>query len=157
MKKILMICLGNICRSPLAASILRKKINESGIAAIVDSAGFEPYHIGDNADGRTIEVARKNGVAINNHSARLFSATDFDNYDHIYVMDQRNYRDVMFMARNQSDKQKVDYLMNTVSPGKNQIIPDPYYGDGKDFDTVFKLMDQACTNIVKSFSANKDG
>lgn len=154
MNKILMVCLGNICRSPLAAGILRKKLKDNGINATVDSAGFEPYHIRDNADERAIAVARKNGVALNEHAARLFSANDFDYYDKIYVMDQRNYRDVMFIARNPADKQKVDYIMNAISPGTNQIIPDPYYGDVKDFDAVYKLLDAACTNIVKSMKKN---
>jgi len=150
MKKVLMVCLGNICRSPLAAGVLRKKLEEHGVTAQVDSAGFEPYHIGDGPDERTVEIARKYGIDISGHTMRLFRKEDFDIYDRIYVMDQRNLRDVLFMARNEADKEKVDYLMNALNPKKNQIIPDPYYGDISDFEHAFKLMSDACEKIAES-------
>lgn len=150
MKKILMVCLGNICRSPLAAGVLRKKIKDKGIDAVVDSAGFEPYHIGEGPDERTMEIARKYELEIDSHSMRLFKIEDFDIYDHIYVMDQRNLRDVIYLARNEEDKKKVDYLMNALEPGKNQIVPDPYYGDLRDFEHAYKLMEKACEKIADS-------
>ena len=150
MKKVLMVCLGNICRSPLAAGVLRKKFADRGIEAVVDSAGFEPYHIGEGPDARTVEIARKYDIDISAHLMRLFRVEDFDIYDRIYVMDQRNLRDVLFLTRNDSDKQKVDYLMNALHPDKNQIIPDPYYGDISDFEHAYELINQACEKIAES-------
>lgn len=150
MKRILMVCLGNICRSPLAAGILRKKLAEHGVRAIVDSAGFEPYYIGEGADDRTVEIAAKFGVDLTQHAMRLFKTSDFDEYDRIYVMDQRNLRDVLFLARNETDKNKVDYLLNELNPGRNQIVPDPYYGETSDFEHVYNLMEQACERIAAS-------
>jgi protein-tyrosine phosphatase len=150
MKKILMVCLGNICRSPLAAGMLRKKLEEKGIEAIVDSAGFEPHHIGEGPDDRTVAIAKKNNIDITAHSMRLFKVEDFDLYDSIYVMDQRNMRDVLFLARNENDKQKVKYLLNILDPNKNQIVPDPYYGEESDFEHAFALIEQACTKIADS-------
>jgi len=150
MKKILMVCLGNICRSPLAAGVLRKKLKENNVEAIVDSAGFEPYHIGEGPDERTFEIAKKYGIDISGHSMRLFKVEDFDEYDLIFVMDQRNLRDVLFLARNDDDRKKVDYLMNSLDPGKNQIVPDPYYGDIADFEHAFELMEKACDKIAGS-------
>jgi protein-tyrosine phosphatase len=150
MKKVLMVCLGNICRSPLAAGVLRKKLKDKGIEGIVDSAGFEPHHIGEGSDERTIEIARKYEIEIENHSMRLFRIEDFDTYDRIYVMDQRNLRDVIYLARNDNDKKKVDYLMNALDPGKNQIVPDPYYGDISDFEHAYELMEKACEVIAES-------
>jgi protein-tyrosine phosphatase len=150
MKKVLMVCLGNICRSPLAAGVLRKKLSIIGVEAVVDSAGFEPYHIGEGPDSRTAEIAKKYDIDISSHSMRLFRIEDFDIYDRIYVMDQRNLRDVLFLARNDSDKQKVDYLMNALHPNKNQIIPDPYYGETSDFEHAYELINQACGKIAES-------
>lgn len=145
-----MVCLGNICRSPLAAGVLRKKIMDKALDATVDSAGFEPYHIGEEPDARTIEIAKKHSIDISSHSMRLFRMDDFDIYDRIFVMDQRNLRDVLFVARNEADRKKVDYLMNQVNPGKNQIVPDPYYGDIADFEQAYQMMDEACEKIADS-------
>jgi len=145
-----MVCLGNICRSPLAAGILRKKLKEHGITAQVDSAGFEPHHIGEGPDHRTLEIARKYEVDISGHTMRLFKKEDFDIYDRIYVMDQHNHRDVLFMARTEADMEKTDYLMNVLHPKKNQIVPDPYYGDISDFELAFRLMSEACEKIAGS-------
>jgi len=150
MKKILMVCLGNICRSPLAAGVLRKKLKERNVEAVVDSAGFEPYHIGEGPDERTFEIAKKYNVDISSHSMRLFKVEDFDKYDLIYVMDQRNLRDVHFLARNEDDQKKVDYLMNALEPGQNKIVPDPYYGDIADFEHAYELMEKACDKIADS-------
>lgn len=145
-----MVCLGNICRSPLAAGVLRKKLEEHGITARVDSAGFEPYHIGEGPDSRAFEIAKKYGIDLSGHSMRLFRKEDFDIYDRIYVMDQRNLRDVLFLARTDADKNKVDYLMNALNPKKNQIVPDPSYGDTVDFENSFRLMNDACEKIAES-------
>ncbi|MDP2423047.1 MAG: low molecular weight phosphotyrosine protein phosphatase, partial [Bacteroidales bacterium] len=115
---------------------------------MVESAGFEPYHVGERPDRRAITVARKNGVDISGHHARLFSVDDFDNFDMIYVMDQRNYRDVTFVARDENDKNKIDYILNLIHKFKNQTVPDPYYGNESDFELTYQLLESACDKIV---------
>lgn len=144
-----MVCLGNICRSPLAKAILMAKFEEMGIEGVVDSAGFEPYHIGDKADERAQEVARQNGLDISSHRARLFRKEDFDNFDRIYVMDSSNYRDVKYMARNEEDRNKIDYILNALEKG-NKEVPDPYYGGIYQFREVFALLTKACTKIAEN-------
>jgi protein-tyrosine phosphatase len=144
-----MVCLGNICRSPLAMVILRDKFKKMKIEGEVASAGFEPYHNGDTADERAQTIAKQNGLDLSEHRARLFRKDDFDQFDRIYVMDNMNYNDVMFMARNDADKKKVDYIMNMVNPGKNEQIPDPYYGGVFKFKEVFELLEKACSKIAE--------
>ncbi|NQT77227.1 MAG: low molecular weight phosphotyrosine protein phosphatase [Bacteroidetes bacterium] len=150
--KILFVCLGNICRSPLAEGILRKKLNDQQIAGIIHSAGFEPYHEGQHSDPRSITTARKHDIDISNKLARLFSVNDFDIYDRIFVMDARNYADVMHVARNEEDRNKVDFLLNQLNAGSNDEVPDPYYGGADGFDKVYTMMDEACDRIVGLFS-----
>ncbi len=147
-----MVCLGNICRSPLAAGILRQRFVENNIEGMVDSAGFEPYHIGDTADERSVLVARKHGIDLSAHRARLFRKDDFETYDKIYVMDDNNYRDVMYTVRTESDKKKVDYILNEVHPGKNLPVPDPYYGGIFKFEEVYNLLDAACNKIIARYT-----
>lgn len=148
--KVLFVSLGNICRSPLAAGILRNKLNERNYDAEIESAGFEPYHIGLEVEQRTISIAEKHGINIEKHGMRLFSTEDFDTYDRIYVMDQKNYRDAIDMARNEEDKKKVDFVMNAIEPGVNKIVPDPFYGTSSDFEKVFIKLDEACELIAES-------
>lgn len=150
--KILMVCLGNICRSPLAAGLLNREFKTFSVEGVVDSAGFEPYHIGDNADQRAIDVAKKHGIDLTAHRARLFRKEDFDNYDFIYVMDDLNYRDVSFVARNENDLKKVDYILNVITPGENDVVPDPYYGGAYKFEETFTLLEKACKKIAKKAS-----
>lgn len=146
--KILFVCLGNICRSPLAEGILKKKFEEKGIDGIIHSAGFEPYHEGQHPDPRSVSTAKKHRIDISNKVARLFSQEDFDHYDKILVMDSMNYADVIRLARDESDHKKVDYLLNQVNEGSNDEIPDPYYGGPSGFDKVYDMMEKACERIV---------
>ena len=148
--KVLMVCLGNICRSPIAMAILRDKFKKMNIEGEVQSAGFEPYHNGDPADDRAMAIVKEHGLDLSDHTARLFRKDDFDQFDLIYVMDNTNYQDVMFMARNEEDKKKVRYIMNEVHPGKNQQVPDPYYGGAYKFKEVYDLLEQACQKIAES-------
>lgn len=150
-----MVCLGNICRSPLAEGIMQHKINLYGLDAEVDSAGFEPFHTGDSPDERAVKVAQNHGIDISEYRARLFHQTDFDRFDRIYVMDDNNYNDVMRKARSQSDRQKVDYILNELHPGSNDVVPDPYYGRLRDFEEVFDLLDQAIDCLVKNVQKRK--
>lgn len=144
-----MVCLGNICRSPLAEGIMRHKIEEKGLDATVDSAGTAAYHIGEPADRRSVLTAKKHGIDITKLRGRQFEVSDFDEFDLIYVMDESNYENLKIMARNEEDMKKVDYIMNMVSPGSNHIVPDPYYGGDMGFDNVYNLLDSAAEEISK--------
>ncbi len=146
-----MVCLGNICRSPLAEGILQHKINKKGVSVKVDSAGTAAYHVGEPPDCRSQEVARKNGIDLSNQRARKFSTADFDRFDKIYAMDRSNYRDLLGMARNQNDKEKVEMILNVVYPGENRQVPDPYYGGNDGFEQVFRMLDEACDIIVGDY------
>ena len=152
MKGFLMVCLGNICRSPLAEGILRHKFNKKGIPVEVDSAGTAAYHAGEPPDYRSQEIARKHGIDLGNQRARKFATVDFDRFDKIYAMDRSNYRDLLSMARNQSDKDKVEMILEVLYPGENRQVPDPYYGGNDGFRHVFRMLDEACEIIVSQYS-----
>ena len=142
-----MVCLGNICRSPLAEGILKHKTKNKNI--FVDSAGTASYHIGKLPDSRSIEIAHKYGIDISNQRARQFSDRDFDNFDKIYAMDTHNYASIISNARNQSDRNKVDLILNEINPKSFDSVPDPYYGDGDGFQKVFNMLNEACDIVVK--------
>ena len=146
--KILFVCLGNICRSPLAKGIMRDKIRKGHLDAEVDSAGFERFHEGDAADGRSVLTAARHGIDITDHEARIFLTEDFDKFDRIYVMDSVNYNDVMSKARNDKDRKKVDFIMNLTQPGRNRSVPDPYYGGPDGFEKVYAMLDEACNALA---------
>ncbi len=149
MTKILMVCLGNICRSPLAEGILKSKLPVNTF--LIDSAGTANYHVGNPPDRRSIAVGKKYGIDISNLKGRQFSVNDFDAFDLIYVMDDSNYRNVISMARSEQDKSKVKFILNEIYPNQNFDVPDPYYGGDHGFEDVFKMLDEACTIIAKSF------
>ncbi len=156
---VLMVCLGNICRSPLAEGILLEKAKEQGLKLHVDSAGTAAYHAGEPPDRRSREVAKKNGIDISRQRARKFEQEDFDRFDRIYVMDSSNYTDVMALARTPDDEKKVDMILNSAYPGKNLNVPDPYYGGKDGFDHVFKMLELSCEKIVEEINGkqpNKD-
>ncbi len=149
MTKILMVCLGNICRSPVAEGIMRDTIEKNNLNASVDSAGTAAYHTGEAPDHRSQANARKNGIDIGMLRARQFTAKDFENFDRIYVMDDSNYENVYKLARNNPDKEKIKFILEEVFPGKNLPVPDPYYGGEQGFEDVFKLLKQACEAIAE--------
>jgi protein-tyrosine phosphatase len=155
--KILMVCLGNICRSPLAEGIMRKKINERNLNANVESVGTSNYHVGEGADPRSEQVGKKNGVDLSNHRGRQFVTSDFDRYDRIFVMDRSNYRNVMNLARKESDRSKVDLIMNVVTPGSNNEVPDPYYSGSNGFELVYNMLDEACGMIADEIEESEIG
>lgn len=142
-----MVCLGNICRSPLAEGLLASKLPRNHF--FVDSAGTGGYHIGREPDHRSIATAKKNGLDISHQKARKFSTKDFDDFDYIYVMDNSNYDDVVFLAKNDEQKQKVQLILNELFPGDNVDVPDPYYGLQNGFDMVYEMLDEATDILAK--------
>lgn len=145
--KILIVCLGNICRSPLAEGILQSKLSKENY--LVDSAGTGGWHAGELPDNRSIAIAKKYGIDLTTQRARQFKKSDFKEFDFIYVMDHSNYNNVIALASSEEEKQKVELLLNVDSATKNQEVPDPYYGGEDGFEHVFTLVDQACSKIAK--------
>ena len=145
--KILMVCLGNICRSPLAEGILQSKLNRSDF--LVDSAGTGGWHSGEQPDKRSIKVAKKYGIDISIQRARQFSVKDFDEFDYIYVMDNSNYKNVIALAQNREAKSKVKMIMNELFEDDNVDVPDPYYGGENGFENVYLMLNEVCTEIAK--------
>jgi len=140
--KILMVCLGNICRSPLAEGLLASKLPKDRF--IVDSAGTGAYHIGKQPDQRSVLTAKKNGLDITYQKARQFTPKDFDEFDYIYVMDNSNYDDVVSLAKNEEHRKKVQLILNELFPGDNVDVPDPYYGLQNGFDMVYDMLNETC-------------
>lgn len=145
--RILMVCLGNICRSPLAEGILQHKANQLGLPWVVDSAGTGHWHAGERPDPRSIAVARKYGIDISGQRARQFQPHDFERFDRIFVMDTQNQRDVLRLARNDEHRAKVRLILDLTHPGEAQSVPDPYYDDNG-FEAVFSMLDAACEMLV---------
>ncbi len=148
MTRILMVCLGNICRSPLAEGIMRKNIEAAGLDAMVDSSGTAHFHIGQSPDPRSTESGQKHGVDITPLRGRQFGVADYDNFDLIYVMDNSNYKNVLSLARDEVDKSKVELLLNVSNPDKFLDIPDPYYGGEQGFENVYQMINEACAKIA---------
>jgi len=147
MIKVLMVCLGNICRSPLAEGLLKSKVDSDLV--YVDSAGTGGWHVGELPDSRSIEVARVNGLDISDQKCRKFIKQDFDDFDWIYVMDKSNYSDVMALAKTKAKGCKVTMILNESAPDINEEVPDPYYGGDHGFQHVYELLDEACEQIAK--------
>jgi protein-tyrosine phosphatase len=141
-----MVCLGNICRSPLAEGILQSKINSEIFQ--VDSAGTAAYHVGELPDVRSVAVAKKYGIDLTNQRARKFVIEDFDNFDLIYAMDESNYQNILELSRGDEDVQKVNMILNEVDSNSNANVPDPYYGGNDGFENVYKMLDKACVIIA---------
>lgn len=145
--KILMVCLGNICRSPLAEGILKTKIEEKGLDWSVDSAGTGSWHIGEQPDPRSIEKADQYGIDLRYQRARQIRPNDLKEYDLILAMDISNYQDIIRLAPDDTEK-KVELIMNYVQPGHNQSVPDPYWDDDG-FDQVYEMLDKATDAIIE--------
>lgn len=145
---VLFVDLQNLCRSPLAAAILKKKFTENNIGGVVDSAGFEAFNINEPPDKRIVEIGEQKGVNVDG-KARIFLKEDFDKFDKIYVMDMKNYNDVIYLARNDEDKAKVDYLLNVMEKGENRIVPNPYSSGVSDCLSVYNVIDKATDKIVE--------
>lgn len=143
-----MVCLGNICRSPIADGLLRRKVKENNLNILVDSAGTAAYHIGKTPDKRMCDTARQNGTNIDNLSARQFSTQDFDDFDIIYAMDESNRQNIVSLARNNFDRKKVRLILDELVSESNLSVPDPYYGTLADFNEVYELVDKVTSVIV---------
>ena len=145
-----MVCLGNICRSPIAEGILRHKLEERGIKNVeTDSAGTASYHVGEAPDKRMQATALKNGVDISDLKARQFVQSDYDNFDLIYAMDESNLENMLSLARNEADNAKVQLILNEYQPGENMEVPDPYYGGDSGFQHVFDLLDESVEVLIQ--------
>jgi len=147
--KVLMVCLGNICRSPLAEGILASKVDP--LKVFVDSAGTAGYHIGKPPDPRSITVARGHGLALDHQRCRKFAIRDFRDFDHIYAMDLQNYDALLQMAPGPRQAGKVKLLLGEAQLGVLEV-PDPYHGDLGDFEKVYEMLDKACTEIAKKLN-----
>ena len=150
MIKVLMVCLGNICRSPLAEGILKSKVDQTSV--FVDSAGTGGYHIGELPDTRSIQIAKQNHIDISDQRCRKFQVNDFDDFDFIYVMDASNLSDVLSLAKTEIHRKKVKLILTGNKEGYVMEVPDPYYGGKRGFEKVFALLDEACERIAKSLS-----
>ena len=149
-----MVCLGNICRSPMADGLLRKKVDDHNLEIEVDSAGTGDWHVGQAPDDRMRATAHSNGLSIDELRGRQFVQEDFDRFDRIYVMDQSNYKNVIRLARNDDDKKKVDLFLNLTHPGEEKEVPDPYFGGDEGFQHVFDLIDDATDRLINEFKSN---
>ena len=145
--KILMVCLGNICRSPLAEGILASKLPKDKF--IVDSAGTGNWHVGKQPDSRSIATAKKYGLDISSQKGKHFTPHHFEEFDYIYVMDGSNYDDVLFLAKSDEHKKKVSRILDELFPGDNVDVPDPYYGLQNGFDMVYEMLDEATDLLAK--------
>jgi protein-tyrosine phosphatase len=145
--KIVMVCLGNICRSPLAEGLLASKLPEDKF--IVESAGTGSWHIGKHPDERSIATAKKNGLDISKQKGKHFTSNLFEEFDYIYVMDASNYANVTSLSKTEIHKEKVKLILDELFPGDNVDVPDPFYGLQNGFDMVFKMLDEATDLLSK--------
>lgn len=150
--KILMVCLGNICRSPLAEGILKHKAKQAGLNWQIDSAGTESYHIGQPPHHLSQKVARLNGIDICNQRARRFVKEDFDRYDKIYAMADDVLEEIKRMSKEKYDPSKIDLFLNELHPGKNLSVPDPWYGTEPGYHEVYKIINEACDAIIGKYA-----
>lgn len=147
--KILMVCLGNICRSPLAEGILQSKLSPALV--YIDSAGTAGYHVGEQPDSRSIAVAKKYGIDISGQKCRKFSENDFKEFDVIYAMDKSNYRNITSLASTKEELAKVKMILNETDLNIDEV-PDPYYGGDDGFEKVFLMLNNACDKIAERFN-----
>ena len=152
--KILMVCLGNICRSPLAEGILKHKCGQLGLDWHIDSAGTGKWHIGSAPDKRSIQIAAKNNIDISGQRARSIHSSDYEQFDIIFAMDTNNYRDIMHWALDKQEEAKVKLILEEIYPGEKRSVPDPYFDDNG-FQQVFDMLDKACDKIIEKYGKQR--
>jgi protein-tyrosine phosphatase len=152
--RVLMVCLGNICRSPIAEGILRHKAAAQGLDIITDSAGTSSFHIGAAPDPRMLVTARANEIDISDLIARQFIPADYQNFDLIYAMDQSNYDNMIKLASTDQEREKVRLILNESNPNSDDEVPDPYYGGDQGFQHVIDLMDVAVDKVIERIQVN---
>jgi protein-tyrosine phosphatase len=145
-----MVCLGNICRSPLAEGILRKLTEDNSINAHIDSCGTANYHVGEAPDPRSVQVAKEQGIDISHLSGRQFKTADFDAFDFILAMDENNLSDILGKAKNEGDKAKVKLMLSYLPNETDKNVFDPYYGSINDFEAVYHQLHTACSNFIET-------
>ena len=143
-----MVCLGNICRSPLAEGVLAHKTKHLNLE--VDSAGTAAYHVGKLPDSRSIEIANKYNIDLSKQRARQFSRADFDTFDIIYAMDTNNYAHLISLADNKEELNKIRMILNEINPNACESVPDPYYGGEHGFQNIYNMLEKACNKIVQN-------
>ncbi len=148
--RILMVCLGNICRSPIAEGVMRHKVKELGLDWIVESAGTESYHIGEQPHRFSQKICLQHGIDISHQRAVKFTADSFAAYDKIFAMATDVYEEIKYIGGKQADMAKVELFLNELHPGKNESVPDPYYGEESGYLQVYDLINKGCEAIIKS-------
>ena len=152
--KILMVCLGNICRSPIAEGVLQNLISTNHLNWAVDSAGMENYHVGEHPHRYSQKICQKNGIDISKQKARQFVGADFKKFDKVYAMSQDVLEMLKYKAGSDFDDSKVMLFLNELNPGQNQSVPDPWYGPEEDYTYVFDLINKTCQKIVAKYKSD---
>jgi protein-tyrosine phosphatase len=147
--KLLFVCLGNICRSPLAEGIFRAKTEAAGLEWEIDSAGTAGYHVGEAPHPLSQKTAKLHGIDISSQKCRQFKASDMDTYDRIYAMDLENFEEIKRISKEKWKPEKTDLLLNSLFPGKNKSVPDPWYGEESGYHEVYHLIERACDKILE--------
>lgn len=150
--KILMVCLGNICRSPMAEGVLRHLVQQRGLRIEVDSAGTADYHVGDEPDKRARAAMQRNGISIDELRGRQVEQRDFARFDLLLAMDKSNYRDLLSLAPDDAAKEKVKLMMAFAGDASTSEVPDPYYGPDDGFDETFTLLEKACNGLLDAIA-----
>lgn len=149
MKKILFVCLGNICRSPMAHGIVRDAADRHNIDVELDSAGTSAYHVGEAPDPRAQKTLEEKGIDISDLRARQFTEADFDRFDVIYTMDEANYNNILLLAGDENEESKVKYFLDELHPGERRSVPDPYFGGDDGFENVYRMLKGASDELIK--------
>lgn len=149
MEKVLFVCLGNICRSPMAHGIFREIAKKENLNVKIDSAGTSDHHAGEAPDSRAVSTMASKNIDITDLRARQFTRADFDDFDHIFVMDDSNFENVTALTKNEEHRKKVKLFLNEAHPGENRNVPDPYFGGDEGFEHVYKMITEASNRLAQ--------